>query len=112
MYVCVSVCARARATLSGHLRVLVTMISLDEAVGTIVKTFPRAGPRNFVARGGDLNRPLARVRALVDDARRDTRRTGSRLRKEDASRERSLFRSRRKCLREATQSRAPAIRKE
>jgi hypothetical protein len=33
----------ARATLSGHLRVLVTMISLDEAVGTIVKTFPRAG---------------------------------------------------------------------
>lgn len=32
----------ARATLSGHLRVLVTMISLDEAVGTIVKTFPRA----------------------------------------------------------------------
>lgn len=32
-----------RATLSGHLRVLVTMISLDEAVGTIVKTFPRAG---------------------------------------------------------------------
>lgn len=34
--------ARAQRS-AGHLRVLVTMISLDEAVGTIVKTFPRAG---------------------------------------------------------------------
>lgn len=54
-----------RVTFS-HLRVLVTMILLDEAAGTIVKAFPRVACGIFERSRNDLNRayPTRRDRPL------------------------------------------------